>query len=84
MFLGCLNGNEFCNSSLYETSPLNDTHVLVHFKISDVAPVPAAILAVTSTIVCCITYICHKCCPKSYENNCFPMIHKIKYDTSNP
>ena len=88
MFMGCFNGNEFCNSSLYKewSTPFNDTnHSTFQLPpISQGAPVRAAIVAVTSVIVCCITYICHKCCRKSYENNCFPMIHKIKYDTSNP
>ena len=86
MLLECFNGDEFCNSSLYNqwTSPSNNTHYSIFLlpSFSQVAHIPTAIVAVTFAIVCCITFIGHKCCRESYENNCFPMIQKIKYDTS--
>merc|ERR1719288_50716 len=44
----------------------------------------AAITGSALAIACCCTFLCHRCCSKGYENNCFPMVHKKEYDTTNP
>ena len=51
----------------------------------DVACLVAAVVATgVLAIAFCCTCVCYHCCWRGYENNCFPMTHKVKYDTSNP
>ena len=88
-FIKCFNWNEYCNQNTFNNSTLTDfSSPKISWHGIDMsvhaAVVMAAVVIVTASIIaCCCTYLCHQCCQKSYENNCFPMTNKIKYDTFN-
>ena len=85
-FQTCFNWKGFCNPDESNSTLSDFSHPVPHgisLSVHVAAIIAAVVIATASTAACCCTYLCHKCCQKSYENSCFPMTNKIKYDTSN-
>ena len=85
----CFNWKDYCNLKKFNSTPpdLSSPEVSRHgidLSFYDTASIAAAVIVVAFVIACCCTCVCHQCYRESYESNCFPMINKIMYDTSNP
>ena len=93
MFTGCFNWKGYCDpdefnlwlSQFYRKDSeinYNVSRDILSYYVAFVIAI--IVVTVASAIACLCTWLCHQCCSTSYENHCFPMTHKVIYDTSNP